>query len=179
MTPRRALLLPLALAPLAGWAVWRAGEAEPDGAAAGAYAVGVGAGAGAGQGHAGAAGALHLGDDPMAALWRRLMSVTRDAAPMAPARFHPDVTALDGAEITLRGFMVALSDGGAQRRFLFAPNPPGCPGCQPLNWSSLLDARGARPLVPAADPVTLTGVLRLRRHEELVYRLDGATPVAG
>lgn len=174
MTPRRALLLPLALAPLAGWAVWRAGEAEPTGGGA-AYAVGPGAG----QGHAGAAGALHLGDDPMAALWRRLMSVTRDAAPMAPARFHPDVAALDGAEITLRGFMVALSDGGAQRRFLFAPNPPGCPGCQPLNWSSLLDARGARPLPPAADPVMLTGVLRLRRHEELVYRLDGATLVAG
>lgn len=174
MTARRALLLPLALAPVAGWALWRAGEAEPTAGAA--YAVGPGAA----QGHAaGAAGALHLGNDPMAALWRRLMSVTRDAAPMAPARFHPDVMALDGAEITLRGFMVALSDGGAQRRFLFAPNPPGCPGCRPLDWSSLLDARGARPLAPADDPVTLTGVLRLRRHEELVYRLDGATLAAG
>lgn len=179
MTARRALLLPLALVPVTGWALWRAGEAEPDGPA-GAYAAGgTGTGTGTAQGHAGAAGALHLGDDPMAALWRRLMSVTRDAGPMAPARFHPDVAALDGAEITLRGFMVALSDGGAQRRFLFAPNPPGCPGCRPLNWSSLLDARGARPLPPTDDPVTLTGALRLRRHEELVYRLDGATLAAG
>lgn len=168
MTTRRAFFLaPLALAPVAGFALWRAGQAEPEGAYGKNAAHG---------------GGLHLSNDPTAPLWRELMKAKRDGgsltAAMAAASFTPAVGDLDGKSISLRGYMVTLQEAPAHRGFLFAPNPPGCPGCRPSDGFSLLDARGAKPLAASDDPILLTGVLRLRRHDELVYRLEGAV-IAG
>lgn len=161
MTSRRAFIMPLALAPAAAWAVWRLGAAEPE-TAGGAVDHG---------------GGLHLGSDPAAALWRELMRAKRDGGAMTPAAFPETVAALDGREVTLRGFMAPLQEAPAHRRFLFAPNPPGCPGCRPLEAFSLLDVRAAAALPMTPDPVLLRGALRLRRYDDLPYRLDSAVAV--
>lgn len=161
MASRRAFIMPLALAPAAAWAVWRLGAAEPETATGGAF-------------HG---GGLHLGDDPAAALWRDLLKGRRDGGPMSPATFPEAVTALDGREVTLRGFMVALHDAPAHRRFLFAPNPPGCAGCRPLESFSLIDARAAAPLPLAQAPMLLRGALRLRRYDDIAYRLESAVVI--
>lgn len=162
MASRRAFIMPLALAPAAAWAVWRLGAAEPE--------------LPPGADHA---GGLHLGNDPAAALWREFMRGRRDGGAMTPAAFSDAVAALDGREVTLRGFMAPLQDAPSHRRFLFAPNPPGCPGCRPLAAFSLLDVRAAAALPMKQGPVLLRGELRLRRYDDLPYRLESAAVVAG
>lgn len=160
MTSRRAFFMPLALAPAAAWAVWRWGATEPEAVSSADHA-----------------GGLHLGNDPAAALWREFTRAKRDGGAMTPAAFPETVAALDGREVTLRGFMAPLQEAPAHRRFLFAPNPPGCPGCRPLAAFSLLDVRAAAALPMTPDPVLLRGALRLRRYDDLPYRLDSAVVV--
>ncbi|HYG89133.1 MAG TPA: DUF3299 domain-containing protein [Azospirillum sp.] len=152
MTTRRQVLLPLALVPIAGMAVWAGGSAEPT------HPV----------------GRFHLALDEFTALWRDLADVHLAGATSKPA-FPDKVKALDGAVVKLRGFMVPLSDGGPQRRFILAANPVGCPACEPPNPASMLHVHMRAPAAETREPVVVAGTLRLRPHEGLFYRLEQAS----
>lgn len=151
MNTRRQLLLPLALAPVAGWAIWAGGAAPP------AHAV----------------GPFHLPLDDSTALWRDLVQVRLsgpDGTPQFPAR----VTALDGKPVTVRGFMVPLDEAVSHRRFILAANPVSCPACQSPAPATMLQVQSLRPVPETQAPVLLTGTLRLRPNDGLFYRLERA-----
>lgn len=151
MTTRRRVLLPLALAPVAGWAVWAAGSAEPTHPAS----------------------RFHLPLDEMTALWRDLVQVRitgRFAAPEIPAR----VRDLEGREVALRGFMVPLADQPVHNRFILAANPVGCPACEAPAPATMLHVHARTPVRESRDPVLVTGTLRIKPHEGLFYRLERA-----
>lgn len=152
MRTRRQVLLPLALVPVAGMAVWAGGAAEPT--------------------HP--AGRFHLALDELTALWRDLADVRLAGAASAP-EFPAKVKALDGAQVTLRGFMVALTDGGPQRRFILAANPVGCPACVGPGPASMLHVQVKTPVAETRDAVVVAGTLRLKPHEGLFYRLEQAS----
>ena len=152
MTTRRQVLLPLALAPIAGLAVWVRGAAEPT--------------------HP--AGRFHLALDAFTALWRDLADVRLAGAASEP-EFSAKVKALNGAPVTLRGFMVALTQGGPQRRFILAANPVGCPACERPGPSSMLHVHAQTPAAETRNAVVVTGTLRLKPHEGLFYRLEQAS----
>lgn len=151
MTTRRQVLLPLALAPVAGWAIWATKAREPT------HPV----------------GPFHLPLDDTTALWRDLVQVRMDG-PAAGLKFPTKVTALDGKLVTVRGFMVPLSDAAAHNRFILAANPVACPTCLSPTPSSMIHVHSQIPLRESQEPVTLTGTLRLRPLEGLFYRLDSA-----
>lgn len=152
MTSRRQFLMPLAVAPIAGWAIWAAGAAEP-----------------ASHG----AGPFHLPLDGTTALWRDLSQV-RLAGPTGDPSFPTRVSALDGQRVTARGFMVPLGEGTAHTRFILAANPVSCPACQSPSPSTMLYVHSRIPVAATPEPVTLSGTLRLRPQEGLFYRLDRA-----
>ncbi|WP_448206235.1 DUF3299 domain-containing protein [Azospirillum sp. sgz302134] len=148
---RRQVLLPLALAPVAGWAIWATKAKEPT------HPV----------------GPFHLPLDDTTALWRDLVQVRLDG-PAADPAFPTRVKALDGKPVTVRGFMVPLSDASSHTRFILAANPVGCPACQRPDPSSMLHVRSHIPVRETTEPLTLTGTLRLRPQEGLYYQLDRA-----
>ena len=151
MTTRRQVLLPLALAPVAGWAIWATKATEPT------HPV----------------GPFHLPLDDTTALWRDLAQVRMHGS-SAGLKFPTKVTALDGKLVTVRGFMVPLSDAAAHNRFILAANPVACPACLSPTPSSMIHVHSQIPLRESQEPVILTGTLRLRPLEGLFYRLDSA-----
>ena len=151
MTTRRQVLLPLALAPIAGMAVWAGGAAEPT--------------------HP--LGRFHLALDEFTALWRDLGNV-RLAGVTAMPEFPDAVRALDGTQVSLRGFIVPLSDAGPQRRFILAANPVGCPACERPGPASMLHVHARAPAPETRDAVVVSGTLRLKPHEGLFYRMEQA-----
>ncbi len=151
-TTRRQLLLPLALAPVAGWAIWATGAVDAPSHANGPF---------------------HLPLDDSTALWRDLAQV-RLGGPAGDPQFSARVAALNGQPIALRGFMVPLSDGMAHNRFILSANPVSCPACQSPSPASMLHVHAQGPLGETQEPILLTGTLRLRPHEGLFYRLERA-----
>ncbi len=151
MTTRRQVLVPLALVPVAGWAIWAAGTEEPS--------------------HP--AGPYHLPLDETTALWRDLAKV-RLAGGGGDPQFPTPVQALDGRSVTVRGFMVPLAGGAAHSRFILAANPAFCPACRSPTPATMLYVHSHIPLAETREPVLLTGTLHLRPQEGLFYRLDRA-----
>lgn len=154
-TTRRQVLLPLALAPVAGWAVWSNGAIEPT------HAV----------------SRFHLPLDETTALWRDLIQVT--LGPQGRPAFSPRILALNGQPVMLRGFMVPLADAARHSRFIVAANPVGCAACERPGPGSMLYVSSRTPMPSTHGPVTVAGTLRLDPDEGLFYRLDGATAGLG
>lgn len=152
MPARRQFLLPLALAPVAGWAVWAAGTPEAPSHPAGSF---------------------HLPLDETTAIWRDLGTVRMGGLAGDP-QFPMKVSALDGRPVTVRGFMVPLTDGAIHDRFILSANPMGCPACQSPGPATMMHVRTAVALPATREPLTLAGTLRLRPQEGLFYRLDSA-----
>lgn len=149
---RRGLLLPLALAPVAAWAVWRGSDAVT----------------------AETTGEFHFPGDPGNAIWRLLMSATRTGNVLSVAEVPPAAAALDGTTVTLLGFAQPVDDTAVHRRFMFSANPLGCTGCRQPGPADTIDVRTARPVALTGEPLRLTGVVRLHRFRSRVWRLDDA-----
>ena len=152
MTTRRQVLLPLALAPIAGMAVWAGGAAEPT------HPV----------------GRFHLALDEFTTLWRDLAEVRLGGPALAP-EFSDRIKALEGKPVSLRGFMVPLTEGGPQRRFILAANPVGCPACERPGPATMLHVHAQTPAAETRNAVVVSGTLRLKPHEGLFYRLEQAS----
>jgi len=152
MPGRRQMLLPLALAPVAGWAVWVAGTPEAP---------------------IHPAGSFHLPLDESTAIWRDLGAVRMGGMAGDP-QFPVKVSALDGRPVTVRGFMVPLTDGGTHNRFVLSANPMACPSCESPGPATMMHVHTSIALPATREPLTLTGTLRLRPQEGLFYRLDRA-----
>ncbi|WP_042442720.1 hypothetical protein [Azospirillum sp. B510] len=152
MPGRRQILLPLALAPVAGWAVWAAGAPDLPSHPAGPF---------------------HLPLDETTAIWRDLCAA-RMGGPAGDPKLPVRISALDGRPLTVRGFMVPLSDGATHDRFILSANPMGCPACESPGPSTMLHVHSAIALPVTREPLILTGILRLRPQDGLIYRLDSA-----
>ncbi|HYH22146.1 MAG TPA: DUF3299 domain-containing protein [Azospirillum sp.] len=151
MRTRRQVLLPLALAPVAGWTVWSSGSAEPT--------------------HPLSRFHLPMGDST--ALWRDL-ALVRLNGPVSGPEFPARVKGLDGKAVALCGFMIPLSGGIEHSRFILAANPVGCAACENPVPATMLHVHVRSPVRATREPVVVAGTLRIKPDEGLFYRLERA-----
>jgi hypothetical protein len=97
--------------------------------------------------------------------------------------FPPEVKALDGKEITIKGFMFPLDATEGQKQFLFGPFPVNCPFQYHVGPALVLEVHAdEHPVTFSYDPVVLTGTLELVPDDPeygTFYRLKSARQLKG
>lgn len=92
--------------------------------------------------------------------------------------FTPEVKALGGEIVRLKGFMYPLSPGETHTKFLLSALPPSCPFCLPGTATTLIDIICDEPVRYTLEPVILEGRFTLLKDDisGLYYRLSNARP---
>lgn len=95
------------------------------------------------------------------------------------AEFSKQVAALDKREVKLKGFMLPLEQGLAQKRFLLSAQPPDCAFCMPGTAEQFAEVLAKKPLKYVTDPITVSGTFALVRDDTggLLYRLTEAVMI--
>lgn len=92
--------------------------------------------------------------------------------------FQPEVTALDGKEMKIKGYMFPLDEAEKQKLFLFGPFPLSCPFQYHVGPSLVIEVRAyAHPVTFNYEAVTLKGTLELVPDDPeygVFYRLKNA-----
>jgi hypothetical protein len=95
--------------------------------------------------------------------------------------FSKDVRALDGQEITLKGFMFPLDSTEEQSQFLFGPFPVNCPFQYHVGPSLVVEVYVEKhPVTFTLDPVVVKGTLELVENDpetSTFYRLKNARKI--
>jgi hypothetical protein len=112
--------------------------------------------------------------------WRTLAQVelTKRNNKLQPS-FAPAISALDGKNIRVQGFMIPLDIGDNQRRFLLVAAPPHCSFCLPAGPDSMIEIRANKGVRYRFEAVALSGTFQLLNDDPagLYYRLADATAV--
>lgn len=90
--------------------------------------------------------------------------------------FSTEITALDGTEIRLQGFMLPLEAGKKQKRFLLSDNVPSCPFCLPGGPESLVEILCKDAIKFKMEPIVISGKLSILKEDPsgLWYRVTDA-----
>ena len=95
--------------------------------------------------------------------------------------FTPAVKALDGQQITVKGFMFPLNSTDKQHLYLIGPFPVNCPFQYHVGPSLVIEVHADKnPVKFTYDPITITGKLELVTKDpefSTFYRLRDATLV--
>ncbi len=92
--------------------------------------------------------------------------------------YSKDVKKHDGKKVTLMGFMFPLEQSEMQKNFLMGPYPLSCPFHYHVGPAQVIEVLADKPVAFSYDPITVTGILRLRYNEEtgMFYYLEKAVP---
>ena len=107
------------------------------------------------------------------------VSVTRQKDRFV-AQFSRQILALDKREVKLKGFMMPLERGLAQKHFLLTMEPPDGDFCMPGNAEQFAEVLAKNPVkLNVVDPITLSGTFVLVRDDSggLLYRLIEAVMI--
>lgn len=88
--------------------------------------------------------------------------------------FPAEILALDGKEITLKGYMFPLEGSEGQSLFLFGPFPINCPFQYHVGPSLVMEVQAANPVKFDYEPLILQGTLQLVKDDpenSVFYRL--------
>lgn len=103
-----------------------------------------------------------------------------DAFYMKP-EFQPDVTAMNGKQIKIRGYMFPLDGEEAQKTFLFGPFPLSCPFQYHVGPALVIEVNADQhPVLFNYDPITIEGTLELVPEDpeySVFYRLKNSRQV--
>lgn len=109
--------------------------------------------------------------------WETLaqVSVTRQKDRYIP-EFSKQILALDKREVKLKGFMMPLEPGMAQKHFLLSAQPPDCAFCMPGTAEQFAEVLAKVPLKVPSDAIVVSGTFSLVRDDSggLLYRLTEA-----
>lgn len=88
----------------------------------------------------------------------------------------PEVKALDGQTITVRGFVLPMDGSDRTRHFLVSRNTPVCMYCPPGEPNEVVEVRATRAIPWTDKLVSVTGKLSLINDEEkaLFFRIENA-----
>ena len=113
------------------------------------------------------------------ALWTRLAQCAvhyDDKKGTYSIELTPEVKALDGKTITVRGFVLPMDGSDHTRHFLITRNTPVCLYCPPGGPNEVVEVRTNHALAWSDKIVTVTGKLSLINDEEkaLFFRMENA-----
>ena len=117
--------------------------------------------------------------------WDTLAQIGIEYASVKPGQteveivFGPAVEVLDGAEVTLAGFMYPLEVAERHDRFLLSPMPANCPFCLPAGPAQMVEVISSEALTHTFEPIVLAGRFEVLRRDPsgLYYRLSEAAAV--
>jgi hypothetical protein len=78
--------------------------------------------------------------------------------------YTPRVTAMDGKNITISGFMQPLEAKDTFSHFLLCKNAPSCAYCPPSKPNEIVEIFSAKPMRWQQNLITISGTLHLVRH---------------
>jgi uncharacterized protein len=120
------------------------------------------------------------GDKASVVSWETLaqVSVTKQKDRYVP-EFSAQIKALDKREVKLKGFMLPLEQGLAQKHFLLSMQPPECAFCMPGTAEQFAEVLAKTPVKYVTDPIVVSGTFVLVRDDSggLLYRLIEAVMV--
>jgi len=94
--------------------------------------------------------------------------------------FSADVQALEGTEVTVRGYIIPVEDYGGQLEFVFSAFPYNmCFFCGGAGPETVMKVTASEEIPYTAEAITIRGTLSLNSTDrnELMYALTGATAV--
>ncbi len=92
--------------------------------------------------------------------------------------FSQEVRALDGQQITVKGYIIPVEDYGGQTEFFFSAFPYSmCFFCGGAGPETMMKVTAVEPIEYSTESVTVTGILRLNDTDrnELMYALEEVT----
>jgi len=103
------------------------------------------------------------------------VSVTRQKDRFV-AQFSKQILALDKREVKLKGFMMPLERGLAQKHFLLTMEPPDGDFCMPGNAEQFAEVLAKEPVKVPSDAIVVSGTFSLVQDDSggLLYRLTDA-----
>ena len=96
---------------------------------------------------------------------------------MLVPQFGSDLEALDGTEITLKGYMMPLDQAQTQKNFILSANPvAGCYFCMPGGPETMVEVKAGKAVKFGYNPIKIRGTLELLRDDPMgmFYRLTDA-----
>ncbi|MGL4234136.1 MAG: DUF3299 domain-containing protein [Casimicrobium sp.] len=93
--------------------------------------------------------------------------------------FDNAITAIDGKNVRVEGFMIPLDIGDNQKRFLLVAAPPHCSFCLPAGPDSMIEIRANKGVKYRFEAVSLSGKFEVLKDDPagLYYRLTDASSV--
>lgn len=91
-------------------------------------------------------------------------------------KLTPEVKALDGQTVTVRGFVLPMDGSDHTKHFLITRNTPVCMYCPPGEPNEVVEVRAARAIPWSNRVVSVTGRMTLINDEEqaLFFRIEKA-----
>lgn len=123
-------------------------------------------------------GTLDHADDRRWLIFAQASITADDARGVYVATFPPAIRRLNGARVTITGYMLPLEPSTLATHFVLTRRSTGCPFCPPNEPAEAIEIRAQRPLRYTQQPTSLSGRLRLVTQSAtgLFYRLEAATP---
>jgi uncharacterized protein len=88
----------------------------------------------------------------------------------------PEVKALDGKTITLRGFVLPMDGSDRTSHFLISRNTPVCMYCPPGQPNEVVEVYTSHPIAWTEKPVSVTGKFTLINDQEkaIFFKVENA-----
>jgi len=113
--------------------------------------------------------------------WKTLSQVTYVEDIKIPPEFSPEITALNGQEVKIQGFMMPLENKPRQQHFLISTSPPSCFYCLPAGPEGIIEVYTAGEGIEFSfEPIVLNGELQVLNDDEmgLFYRMQKAERIS-
>jgi hypothetical protein len=113
------------------------------------------------------------------ALWTKLINCKLDYNEengVYSIKLTPEVKALDGRTVTLRGFVLPMDGSDRTKHFLISRNTPVCMYCPPGQPNEVVEVYSSRAITWTSKVVAVTGKLNLVNDQEqaIFFKIEGA-----
>lgn len=119
-------------------------------------------------------------DDPLWELFNQTRVTPDRARGVYTAVFPASLTAREGSDTRVVGFILPLDPTPSSRHFMLVRRNTGCPFCPPNAPTEAVEVMADAPVRYTGDEVRMTGRLKLvpSSGDGLFFRLQGASVVA-